>query len=165
MPKPTTSLTDAEGTLWSLLRSAVSDGVAAEVAGTHRTYEAMAAHLDGLARDRLTDPRALRLLARVPATPTGTEEADARRWRWLRDHAHIGIGEDYDLYLGVCLGDGVEDSGWREQFPWLTPQQRAVVLGTSREDQSGILTDPAFLDAAADAAFLAATRTETTPDA
>ena len=69
-------MTDAErleGTLWSLLRSAVSDGVAAAVAGTHPTYEAMAAHMDGLARDRLTDPRALEILARVPAAPTGAE--------------------------------------------------------------------------------------------
>jgi hypothetical protein len=77
-------------------------------------------------------------------------EADAARWRWLLEHAHIAMGEDGDLYLAAWLGDGIDALAWRDYFPWMSPRQRATLCGTSGGDDSGLVDDPESIDAAAD---------------
>lgn len=59
-------------------------------------------------------------------TTPDDDARDAARWRWLRDHARLSVGEDDDLYLGVWLCDGASERG---ATPYLTRDERARVLG------------------------------------
>jgi hypothetical protein len=90
-----------------------------------------------------------------PAVPVSR---DAQRWAAFRSRAHITMGEDGDLWLGLRVGDeGIEDPDWRERVPWLTPAWRREVRGEA-PDTMGVLSDPAAIDAAVDDFIAAAER-------
>lgn len=75
-----------------------------------------------------------------------TDVTDAQRWRWFRDHAHLAIGEDDDLMLGVWLAG---ENWWG--LPWMTRARRRDLDGIG----SGVVDDPEAIDAAVDHAATA----------
>jgi len=68
---------------------------------------------------------------------------EAARWRYVRQHGHVTMSEDGDLYLGVRVADDAFLDHPREAAPWLTAKERHDLLG-DREDSPGVVSGSAL---------------------